>query len=180
MRALATLAALTALLSLAGVEPPVAQAQAQRLDLGAALRIADSAEVYVLSGDLAFVRSPDPGTVRSLGCRYSVSRTMPAWRDLQAAVGNVALRPAARPRHGELRVGLVLSDRRGILFEAYGSVPAGAEPMVRGLSQRRDVEIAATFAAAVTGFGARHPELATALVHPARLCPAGSGPRPAG
>jgi hypothetical protein len=176
MRAFVPPAALAALLSSASAGPLAARAPAPvpRPEFAVALDAADSAEVYVLRQDLQFVIAPSPLTVRTLGCRYVVHRNSTDWRDLQGALGDIVIRPASRPLHGEIRVGLVLSDRRGVLFEAYSSiVEAGAAP---GLSQHREVEISANFARALSHFGFLHPNLASWVVHPMRICPAGSGP----
>src|SRR6218665_508307 len=128
---------LIALLLTCGSGSLAARTQGAGSDIGAALDGAESAEIYVVRQDLAFVTSPDPLTVRRLGCRYVVRRNSAAWHDLRASLGSVAIRPAPRQLFGELRLGLVLSERRGTTFEAYGSWPAPEAARGRGLSPRR-------------------------------------------
>src|SRR5690242_14184454 len=121
MRAFIRTTAFAFLILPAGAGPLVAQAPgtAARPDFSAALDAADAAEIFVIPQDMAFVRTPDLLTVRALGCRYIVRRDSAAWRDLQAALRTVVIRPAPRRLSGEMRLGLVLMDRSGVRFEAY-------------------------------------------------------------
>lgn len=140
-------------------------------DLMSALRAADVAEVYILRRDIEFVISPSPDTVRVLGCRYMIHREdSTAWRELEAALADAAIRIEPAEASGEVRVGLVLSDRRGILFEAYSRWPSGSEASVNGLSQRRQVQVSASFATELERVAERHRDLAIPIVHPMPVC----------
>ena len=72
---------------------------------------------------------------------------------------------------GEVRIALILGDRRGTVYEIYARWPHGIEARVTGFSQREQVEISASFVHALERFASRHPELALASPTPVPTCP---------
>jgi hypothetical protein len=176
MRDFTLLALLAVFLASSNAGPLRAQAadETGRPDLAVALRAADVAEVYLIRRDLSFVTAPDPGTVRTLGCRYVVRRNSAAWRELEAAIRDVDIWSvvAGEAQRGEMRVGLMLGDGRGLLFEGYARWPAPGETRVPGLARRRSVTFPAGFAAALDAFAVRHRDLAIPVASPIPVCPA--------
>jgi hypothetical protein len=133
-------------------------------DLMSALRAADFAEIYLISPDISFVAAPHPETVRRVGCKYEVGRLAHdgdtrEWRDLEQSLNSADLHFVPISRQPELRIGLLLGDRLGTLRETYAGDLPDAEGMVEGVDQRQRVRMKASFATALKGFAARHPEL---------------------
>jgi len=128
------------------------------------MRAADFAEIYLISPGISFVAAPHPDTVRRIGCKYEVGRRAHVgetlqWRDLERSLSSTDLRFVPISRQGELRVGIVFSDRFGTLRETYsGDLPDG-DGKVEGVDQRQRVRMSADFAAALRQFAARHPDL---------------------
>lgn len=144
------------------VESPAAEASGPA-DLSTALRAADVAEIYDLRG-IQFPTAPRPDMVRDSGCKYGVYRAglkgdSRWWRDLEHSLKQVdtRLRPSSDQR--QVRIGLVLSDARGTLWEIYLDDLPGSDGRVSGFEQRRSVRASASLAEALKGYVARHPEL---------------------
>jgi hypothetical protein len=139
-------------------------------DLMTSFREADVAEIYIIRRSIEFRISPRPNTVRAIGCRYRVYRATPEWEELERelAEGAVQISPAAGD--SEVRIALILGDRRGTLREVYSRWPHGSETIVNGYSQRRPAAISSNFARAMQAFTANHPELAEAPATAIPVC----------
>jgi hypothetical protein len=164
---------LTALLVLALAAPspdqgpsPAVTEVSEPTDLMSALRASDVAEIYVLPRELDFVTA-----VRTLGCRYVVRRVSTAWTELESALNDAGIRIIPGRRSSDVRVGLVLGDRRGIIFEAYSPWPSAGAADVPGLSQRLTVDISPRFATVLESFALGHRGHAIPVVHPMVTCP---------
>jgi hypothetical protein len=143
-------------------------------DLVEALRSANIAEVYIVRRDIELVVTPTAGTVKTLGCRYVFRRTSRAWDALEAALQHVEFQADEERRWPPgVRLGLLLGDDRGSLFEVYARWPEESEAFVPGLVQRRSARISARLAAALEGVTLSHPENMVRTESPMRLCPSG-------
>jgi hypothetical protein len=158
-----------ALLALAGVgqAPPVRPAS----DLMDALNASTAAEIYIVRRGLEFPMRLQPEMVRSYGCEYRVYRESPQWQDFERSLATADVRVEPAARSGEVRVGLVLSDQRGTVREVYSNDLVRPNGRMAGFDQRRQVEISASFVAALQGFVARHPDLARSDSGPSSNCP---------
>lgn len=136
-----------------------------------AFRTSDVAEIYILRRDLEFVVAPRPDTVRALGCGYRVRRNSRAWDELQQVLEQAAIEIRPATYVGEVRLGLVLGDERGTIFEIYANHLQSTPVGMNGFSQRQVVEISASFDSTLRDFGERHPELALPDLGPMRRCP---------
>lgn len=145
-------------------------------DLVEALRAANIAEVYILRRDIEFAVSPTPGTVRTLGCRYVFRRSSRAWDALEAALQGVEIRTEEVAHAGSgVRLGLLLGDDRGLLFEVYARWPSQSDSFDAGLVQRRSARISARFAAGLESVALTYPHTMVRIEHPVPLCPAAAG-----
>jgi hypothetical protein len=161
---------LTALVAVAA-SPGSATQTAGPPDLMTALGASDVAEIYIVSPSIQFPTAPRPETVREVGCKYLVYRESPQWGDLVRSLGLARIRMVPTSARGEVRVGLVLGDWRGTIREVYSGDLVWPDGRVRGFDQRRQVEISASFVAALQGFVARHRDLARADLGPSSNCP---------
>jgi hypothetical protein len=148
----------------------VAQAS-ESSDLMSALRTSDVAEIYIVSRSLEFPMRLGPESVRSSGCKYSAHRGSPEWPDLEHRLAVANIRFAPTSVEGEVRVGLVLGDRRGTIREIYANDLPLPNGRVAGFTQRQSVEISARFVTALRDFVERHPELALPAEGPTSRCP---------
>jgi hypothetical protein len=164
-------------LALGASVPTVAQPAARDgrpADLVEALRAANIAEVYIISRNIEFVVTPTAGTVKTLGCRYVFNRSSRAWRELEAALQDVEFHADEERRWPPgVRLGLLLGDDRGSLFEVYARWPEESEAFVPGFVQRRSARISARFAAALESVTLSHSENMVRIESPMPLCPAG-------
>lgn len=152
-----------------GMSQPVARPAAVSVakppsSLISALRVADFAEIYVISPSISFPVAPRPETVRMVGCKYGVGRRAVAgdtewWRDLEQSLRKSDLRFLPARQQPELRIGLVLSDRLGTLWEIYSEDLPDVDGKIGGIDQRRQVKMSGSFATVLKNFAARHPEL---------------------
>lgn len=134
-------------------------------DLMSALQAAQIAEIYVINPSISYTAAPTPDVVRRDGCKYFVRRAhylgdSPQWRDLEQTLAKADLRFISATTRAELRLGLLLSDWQGALWETYAETLVRPNGRMRGLDRRRSVEISASFVSALRDFVARHPELA--------------------
>lgn len=151
--------------------PPAGREAPRSRDLMSAMRASDFAEIYVIDRSIRFPIAPGPDAVRGLGCRYRVWRESPHWRDLERALEAADVRMEPTAETGEVRIALVLGDRRGTVHETYARLPYGTQSRVTGFSQREQVVISASFVHALEGFASRYPELALASPTPIPTCP---------
>jgi hypothetical protein len=161
-----------------GASAPIAAQPGARderpAELVEALRAANIAEVYIVRRDIEFVVTPNAGTVKTLGCRYVFSRISRAWDALEAALQDVEFQADEERRWPPgVRLGLLLGDDRGSLFEVYARWPGESEAFVPGIVQRHSARISARFAAALEGVTLSHPENMVRIESPMRLCPPG-------
>lgn len=124
-----------------------------------ALRSSDVAEIYLIRRTIVFPAAPRPEMLRSLGCKYLLFRRSAQWSELERALADADVRFSPAAAAAEVRVGLVLTDRLGTLWEAYADYPYADETVVPGLSQRHHVTVSASFVTALEGFARRHPDL---------------------
>jgi hypothetical protein len=146
-------------------------------DLMSAFRAAQIAEIYRISPDIQFVAAPTPDVTRSAGCRYLVARPSydgdtAAWRDLERSLLEARITATASDRRPEARIGIVLSDWQGTLWEVYSDDLSGSSGQVDGLQRGRMVRLPISFAKALEGFIARHPELMDSDLAKTSRCPA--------
>jgi len=165
-------------LTLSASTPTVAQPAARDgrpANLVEAFRAANIAEVYIIRRDIEFAVTPTAGTVRTLGCRYVFNRRSRAWDELEAALQDVEFQADEERRWlPGVRLGLLLGDDRGSLFEVYARWPQESEAFVPGFVERRSARISARFAAALEGVTLSHPENLVRTESPMRLCPSGA------
>ena len=140
-------------------------------DLVQALRTADFAEIYVIGPHIEFPAAPRPEIVRSSGCSYRVRRSSPQWDDLERRLSRAEIRITPSDRRSAVRVGLVLSDRFGTIYEIYADDQVWPGGVVPGLAQRRQADISRSFVVALLDFVAQHPDLTSGELRPGS-CPA--------
>jgi len=176
----AMLAVGIAVMSPASVAPRATGETLEPSGLTNAVRASDVAEIYIISPGIQFPTAPRPEMVREAGCKYLVSRESPQWRDLEHALGEADVRTLPTTRRAEVRLGLVLSDWRGMVREIYSDNMVQANGRTNGLDQRRQVEISGSFVTTLESFVARHPDLllpsgASAHCPPGRLDDSAAG-----
>jgi hypothetical protein len=110
-----------------------------------------------------------PFDVRTEGCAYQVYRFSPQWDDFERTLAVADLGFVPSTIRQDLRFGLVLSDRLGIVREIHTNDLDWPNGRMPGISQRQRVEISASFVAAPRAFVGRHPD----LMIPSRHCPGG-------
>jgi hypothetical protein len=91
--------------------------------------------------------------------RLGIAQDSEEWRDLEQSLRKVDLRLVPADRQPELRIGLVLGDRFGTLWETYAEDLPDTDGRIGGIDQRHQVRMSGSFAAAIKNFAARHPEL---------------------
>src|ERR1044072_4859545 len=92
-----------------------------RSDFSRAMQAAEAAEIYLVRPGIEFPMRLTPEAVRTEGCGYIVYRYSPQWADLERSLGEAEIRIVPVRSGGDIRVGLVLSDARGILRELYAN-----------------------------------------------------------
>jgi hypothetical protein len=158
--------------ALADHEPaPAVPRVSEPVDLMSVLRASDFAEIYIVSPELRTVTQIRPIGVRTLGCIYVVRRESPDWDELQRVLEQAAIEIRPATYIGEVRLGLILGDERGTILEIYANSLQSTALGMNGFTQRRIVEISASFVSTLRGFAERHPELALPDPGPMRRCP---------
>jgi hypothetical protein len=145
-------------------------------ELMQAFRTSDVAEIYIVRRDVSSPLGLHPHNVRQLGCQYFIHRSTPQWAELERTMATASVRFEQAPAHGEMRVGLVFSDRAGTVLEIYSSDLSMPDGRVKGYIQRREMAISASFPQALRSFAEAHRD--RVWVNPARpeLCAAEGTP----
>jgi hypothetical protein len=167
---------LAALLGISAVLPQPAGAwvgAAGIPDIRRALGDAEVAEIYIVRPGLTARTNLRAYQVRSLGCLYRIEG-LRADVGLRRALAPIAahLAPARRgDEAANLRVGLVLGDRRGTLLEIYAGDELGRDGLVPAFIGRRAVRLSAGFATALRQYAEAHSELMIVNPRAPHLCP---------
>lgn len=141
-------------------------------DIARAIWGAEMTEIYLLRRDVSTRTNMRAYHLRTLGCLYRVQgATLGAEFERALAGAAVRLAPGRAEDEGnDLRVGIVIGDRRGTILEVYADDRPGSDGMVSGFSQRRSVRLSMSFVPALRRFAAEHRGLM--VVDPSRrhLC----------
>lgn len=139
-------------------------------DLIRALRSSEFAEIYVIGRGVEFPMTPTPHTVRNAGCRYAFFPNSPAWLDLEQSLRQADVRFTQSETRVVARIGLVLSDEHGTLFEIYSGDEPWPDGRITAIMQRQLTEVTPGFVGVLLGVARRHPEAISNTNRP-ELCP---------
>lgn len=149
-----------AALAMASPEQAASATAPSDRELMNAFRASEALEIYVVRRDVESPIAIRADSLRRLGCRYYLHRSMQQWGELEGAMAAASVRIEQAPAYGEIRVGLVFGDRTGTQLEVYAGDLPMPDGRVKGYVQRREVAISGSFAQILHSFAQSHPDLA--------------------